>query len=470
MKCRRLESRFSLRGAWHRRWCGECRAAQSVDARIARGVAQIKAEPVSMSGLEKTLAELDLPAPAASSSRPVGRRGWAPLTTRRALIGVGLGMAAVLIALAFPGRSQTAVLAETLAAMERASSFHFKETGYGLDGRVVHSETWYANGRTRLDGAEEVVIDDGRESRTYRRGSRVVKVDHSVRERVEPLGAPGQFLRQTLADKRSYNPAVRVEEQTLTDSHGRRVSRYKIYTPQKGAMPADYPYTDSRFILWVDLKSHLPTRWEEWVKRRHDGRWQLNSQVSQIEFDVPIPDQVFRNPLPSSMPLVEFDMRKRAEGNLVSEITRAAQIITLRTLYLSEEGDVILAFAPWGEAKARVNPDLPGEIRKFGDDRGMEYAPMREVLFRQGSSVETRFTPLKPRRAGAPWPRKFHFTLRLKDGEEVFFHDVPAPAPPYVSAREIPDYWFTNGKPVGYLEEKRQKARAEYLQQSARPA
>ncbi len=126
---------------------------------------------------------------------------------------------------------------------------------------------------------------------------------------------------------------------------------------------------------------------------------------------------------------------------------------------------MIVSFGAWGEAKAHLNPDLPGRITSFTDERRIEYVWMREVGFTLYGSVETRMTPLTPRKSGDPWPRKFSFAFQLKDGETVYFTGVPAPPLPYVSVREIPDYSFTNGKPAAYLEAKRREMRAAHRAQ-----
>ncbi len=462
MKCQDFKYHDRILSGWHSFFCAECRAARGADRLTARGITQMQGEPSSDAGMARTLQALGLSAGAVGSARAVGRRGPALVTTRRVLLGAGLAVLGVFLGTAFLGRSETRVLAETLAAMAKASSFHFKETGFWPDGREIRSETWYSHGRTRIEGDRLIVIDDGQESRMYQRGSQVVRVDRSFRERIEPLGSPGGFLRQTLADKRSYNPKVRWEQRRERDARGNELTRIDIFTPGKGESPSRDPYSESWFILWVDPRTHLPLRWEERGKQKQGGQWQLIHRVGPIEFNHPIPDRIFRDPLPGNRQLVEFDERKRAEGSLTTRVAASGERITLRALYLSQEEDVIVIFAPWGEAKARVNPDFPASLERFRDDRGTEYVPMREIQFHSGSSVETRLTPLAPRGGGDPRPRQFSFTLKLKNGEEVEFRDLPAPRPPYASVREFPDYSFTNGKPAGYLEAQRQKARAEY--------
>ena len=58
MRCRRIPHNAKPASRWHRRWCAGCRAAHTVDAEIARGIAQMQAELAPAGGLARTLAAI----------------------------------------------------------------------------------------------------------------------------------------------------------------------------------------------------------------------------------------------------------------------------------------------------------------------------------------------------------------------------------------------------------------------------
>ena len=75
MECLRLTEGTKLLDRWHRLWCADCRANRHADGVIARGVSQMRAQPVMAEGLARTLAALDLGPPTPTRrGLPAGRR------------------------------------------------------------------------------------------------------------------------------------------------------------------------------------------------------------------------------------------------------------------------------------------------------------------------------------------------------------------------------------------------------------
>src|SRR4051812_13642022 len=122
MSCRKLHRYTGFAQLAHRLWCPACRAARSVDPVIGRGVAQLQAEPAPAEGLTRTLDALGLSG--AEQDRSLARHGSraphsTPARARRLVAGAGLAALGVALALAFFGRTETAVFAETVAALRK---------------------------------------------------------------------------------------------------------------------------------------------------------------------------------------------------------------------------------------------------------------------------------------------------------------------------------------------------------------
>src|SRR5437764_14559476 len=112
MSCRKLHRYTRFAQVTHRLWCPACRAARSIDPVIARGVAQLQAEPAPSGGLTKTLDALGLSG--VGEDRSGARHGLrvqhppAGFRARRLVAGMGLAALGAALALAFFGHTETA--------------------------------------------------------------------------------------------------------------------------------------------------------------------------------------------------------------------------------------------------------------------------------------------------------------------------------------------------------------------------
>src|SRR5438552_1440442 len=216
----------------HRLWCSECRAARSVDQVIERGVAQLQAEPISSQGLARTLGALGLGS--AEADRAAAARPYlsVPFAAQRMAAGIGLAVLGVILALTFFSRTETAVFAQTIAALRKVRSYDWTgvEVRYG---RPQRWEMWYSSGRSREQIGDLTIVNDGDHQRSYKAGSGVVIVDRSFpagNNRMTQLLQPGGFLSRVEAMRHDPGWRIRVEERTSRTPDGRAVQRFEIST------------------------------------------------------------------------------------------------------------------------------------------------------------------------------------------------------------------------------------------------
>ncbi|HZO87573.1 MAG TPA: hypothetical protein VFB38_04480 [Chthonomonadaceae bacterium] len=92
MNCRRLHPGARPASAWHRLWCPECRAAESVDAAIAAGIERMQLEPIPADGIARTRAAVGLDSVPQGQYLPVRRRAFRRLSLSAGLLAAALSI------------------------------------------------------------------------------------------------------------------------------------------------------------------------------------------------------------------------------------------------------------------------------------------------------------------------------------------------------------------------------------------
>jgi hypothetical protein len=453
MKCERLLHLPGGMDRWHRLWCRECRAAQAADGVIARGVAQLQAEPVSPEAFAETLSALGLGGvgggPSLSGDRPDRRAA-----TRRLPLGAGLAAAALFAAATFFPRSEMGALAATMAALRQVSSYHW--TGVWVsNGQPLRHEAWYQGGRYREEMGDKTTVDDGQQRRSHRAGTRVLFVDRSAlarRPNAASLYEPDGFLKRIQEMQQQPGWFVRVEEGDTQTPEGRRL-QFQIFMTMDSRVHPTHNQR-SRVTLLVDPGTRLPVRWvnDEW----RDGKWQVSSRVDRIDYDVAVPDQVFQLKTPPGTRTVSVDWSHRARARLVARTASDGSEVVLRAIDQTAQADVMVSVAHEKEGTR-----LPIFQMQATDERGRVYI---DGWFNyQASTYEMKWlVPLVPRRPGEQAPRRLTLTAELTNLEKVTFRDLPAPPPAYETVGELPPYVDTPLTNSAEVEKVRTRARAQY--------
>ncbi len=95
MKCHTLHDRNFAARWWHRRWCRECRTAQSVDTFIRFGLMQMKAQPLESPGLDGLLSALPLRVGGRNVRRASARMAGVWLRRKARSVGIALVLGGV---------------------------------------------------------------------------------------------------------------------------------------------------------------------------------------------------------------------------------------------------------------------------------------------------------------------------------------------------------------------------------------
>jgi hypothetical protein len=458
MTCGRWTREPGALDRWHRLWCGECRAAQRVDALIMTGVTKLRAEPVAPEALAATLRALDLESGAATRTLPNDRLNG-HVGARRLLLGAGLAALALFAALTFFPRAEMGALAATMAALRQVSTYHW--TGVWVShGQPLRWESWYAEGQYREDLGDKTTVDDGQQRRSHRAGTRVQFVDRSAlarRPNAASLYEPDGFLKRIQQMQREPGWFVRVEEGEEQTPEGRRL-RFQIFMSMDRRV---HPTHDqkSRVTLLVDPGTRLPVRWvnEEW----RDAKWQLSNRVDRIEYDVAVPDRVFQLQMPPGTRTVNVDWSHRTRARLAAQTAADGREVVLRAIDQTAEGDVLVSVAHAKEGD-RLQPPTPQVVdMQATDERGRVYvdassghiAPTFEVWW---------LVPLVPRKPGEPGPRRLTITAELNPRVMVTFRDLPAPPPAYETVGELPPYIDSPCTNPLEVEKIRARGRAQY--------
>jgi outer membrane lipoprotein-sorting protein len=446
MSCRKLHGYTGFAQKTHRLWCPECRAARSIDPVIARGVAQLRAEPDSTPGLTSTLEALGLSV--AGEAGPGARHGWrtprpAPAGARRIVAVMGLVALAVALALAFFGRTETTVFAQTMAALRKVRSYHW--TGVMEDGGWQQPwEVWYSPGHYREQIGDQTTVDDGIHKRRYKAGSRVVIVDRSNLTGDGPwaqLLQPGDFLSRMGAMKRDNGWRMTINRQTTRTRGGERLDAYELTAISPGKLHG-VDFQKSRMVFRVDSGTKLPVSWvvTEW----QSGREQLRVRVDRIDYNTAFPASLFDLKAPAGTRELEIDRRPRDQVQLATQTTPRGWKIILHALDLTREGDVLVTVsqvlpAPGGGGSGpqaeRPQPD-PVPLKELRDDRGTVYADTHNDQIAGTYTVFWLVSPVPPG-ANGPWPQRCTVAVQVEDGENVTFRDIPVQPPALESVLQL---------------------------------
>lgn len=306
MKCQRLNPDAKLSNGWHRLWCAECRAAHDVDAVIARGIAQMQAEPVPPEGLARTLAAVGLRKVEAAQPASATRRRYAPVATRRtALVAGALIVALVLFGAFLNGGRQgvDAVLAQTMEAMSKVRTVHFVEKKI-IDGVAREREEWFKFPDKQRSEEKGRLISINNRRRTLSiitdRSPNVAVIGSAI-----GIGFHADWLTETGL------------QQAINNSDGqviRKITRESTAQEQDGKsfllielQINDLNHESNEFArLWIDRDSHLVVAWEDWEVRKRDGKVTWRTVVERVDYNVDLPDSLFSMDIPKGAEVRDF--------------------------------------------------------------------------------------------------------------------------------------------------------------------
>lgn len=310
----------------HVRLCAPCRQNRAEWLSLSRQIERLEDEPVPSALKDRLITDAVTAAASArarsTSSSPERPRVMEVLKMRKAPLAAGLVV--ILVAIGFwllPSRRGDFALADVARAMSKVKSVHF--VGWKLDssGNRKKMEGWIKGSskvRWRTEGAGYVndAADDG---------ERVVEIWGSggfQRATIRPSKGSAEWSRQGLSADLFYGHGLlrdlqdTIRPYTVTSRQtalpdGRRVVVYELNRPSDKTL----------LLLTVDRDTDLIVR-AEGFKDLESGR-EKTLAIERIEYNVEIPDSVFRLAIPrgaqvtdllSPLPAAPADVVERREA------------------------------------------------------------------------------------------------------------------------------------------------------------
>jgi hypothetical protein len=380
--------RGGLRLAAHTWSCGRCREEARRARRIEGALASLEPhEPPE--GLRGRLVAL---AAGEGALRPgqAGRR-WRALRWGVAAVAVLTLAAGVLVT---RGERQSA-LAQALDGLRNAKTIHFvawadvpdtpRRLEFWIAGeqRFRQEETWTLKGVSQ----KEFTVQVGRRVSVYREPSKTLEIDE------RPAGSALHDLGQLPLHPEVLGAAVAEDirgrggsfrEQAGVDSSGRPVVRYYA---------SDLSDTPTSFVFTLDARTKRLIALE--ASEYRDGKWYRVGHFDPIEYDIPLPDDLFAIAPPPGTRVTERTWWATRRDRVLQEAAVGEWQIAIRSLDIRDNGDVIVSLSRKLLAGGSWNEGAPPWGR-LTDDQGQRYAEMPVFGVDNGFWTLT-FTPVDRR-------------------------------------------------------------------------
>jgi outer membrane lipoprotein-sorting protein len=260
-----------------------------------------------------------------------------------------------------PHRVAAAALRRMQTAIQDARSMHETHWRLAPDGRRIQlGETWYQQGKWRLEDRERGQIDVFNGGRIWTYTTKTNQV--TVRSTSGPFGynPSGFSLAAMQRDFARWGWHNQVRLLGKGRANGRPVWQFAI----------EQPRSFERQVLQVDATTDLPQQTE--FQRLSEGRW-ITEAAARYEYNRLLPAALFEPRFPASARRIDWDRerevwRRRLERGIArQEIARRR--IVLRNLWVNADGDVFLLYTA-GKTPGGIYGDWKVELT---DDLGTRY-------------------------------------------------------------------------------------------------
>jgi len=352
---------------------------------------------------------------------------------------------ALLVALAWVEMRPEPVLARALKATESARTVH---TVMKWRNGSMQIESWaegwqkYRVVTTRAsdDGGtqQHIVVHNGDKEWDY------LTITNEVHVMEEDLGRPKEDIIGA-----TINPAILLNwALELKEKQHAQIEEYEDRLPdgQVVHVVAAQWESDRRELLFIDLSTNRLVRAES--QSLANGQWHIESELETIEYDRPMPQELFTFEPPEGAKVVIHDWWKKRRYEGLAEDTRADWRVVVHSVEVAQDGTVFISLSRINVGNRRINDAVPPRGRLI-DEQGRKYAEHNSYGVERECWTLT-FSPIEPRKAMEPLPQQFTIELNpyvpspeLPDawrhrGETMRFENIPAhPLPPYLIAPNV---------------------------------
>ncbi|MBP6963726.1 MAG: hypothetical protein KBC96_04895 [Armatimonadetes bacterium] len=272
----------------HKTLCGTCRRSKTEWTRLSRGIERLEDEQFPPSLDEKLLADAMTASAKARQATPIRSRASEVFTMRRVTYAAGFVVILLLVgAFLFPRMQGNAAIADAMQAMRQVKTCHFTGSMPDDHGGRMEIEGWFkAPDRLYVHNGDshESYVLDGKEIIIERDKVTISKNDTDV----QSIFVGGLF-RRTMS-LYQYFDKVDVKKDVLPNGHEALV----ITTHEKQR------YYEGTAVFTIDRNTDLMVS-----IREYDKQGELTTELDNFEYDVPIPDSVFKVEIPDSLPVTD---------------------------------------------------------------------------------------------------------------------------------------------------------------------
>ena len=272
----------------HKMLCATCRRSTREWTRLSRGIERLEDDTFPPSLDKKLLADAMTASARARQTSPIRSRASEAFTMRRFKYAAGLVVILLLVgAFLFPRMRGNAAIADAMQAMAQVKTCHFTGTMQSENGDRAEIEGWFkAPDRLHVHNgsSHESYLLDGKEIIIEKDKVTISKNDTDV----QSIFVGGLFRRAMSLYQ--YFDKVDVKKDVLPNGHEALV----ITTHEKQR------YYEGTAVFTIDRATDLMVSIREYNKQG-----ELTTELDSFEYDVPIPDSVFKVEIPDSLPVTD---------------------------------------------------------------------------------------------------------------------------------------------------------------------
>jgi len=377
---RALRTRLAL--AWHRSRCAKCRAMAEDAVVIAGALAELPRWPMPADLGERLLA-----APSRVGTVSDERTG------RRLGRGTKIGLVAAAVAvaaaawLALHRGDNAGALAQALGELRNAETIHFVARPGEAEADRETIEFWirdeaHFRQEERKDGkVSHVCVQQGDVRRSYTAWSNTYaltkgQIGTGLHDFGQLLLYPDMLLRSLGVEHDSRIPeGTQHTEKRATEGEGRSVVEYRVPVGER-----------ERVIFTLDRETGRIAALDG--EGLDGAAWRRVLRFDQIEYNVPIPDEVFVLEPPEGATVVERAWWETRRQQVLAEVgAEEGIVLRLHSVDLQDNRDVIVSLSEH-KPMAADGKQLPYLMYgRLIDDRGHGYAQLPSMGYEPDSIV-----------------------------------------------------------------------------------
>lgn len=387
---RRLRARLAL--AAHRRRCPKCRViAQDADV-IAGALAELPRWRMPV-GLDERLLATPSRVRTMSDERPRRRLGRG---TKLGLVAAAIAVAAAGWLALHRGEKQGA-LAQALEEVRNAETIHFvarpdqTEADRETIEFWIRDETHFRQEKSKDGKLSWVCVQQGDVQRSYTAWSNTYNLTRG--QIGTGLHDFGQLLLHTdlllpsLARHYQNPEGTRHTEERIRDEDGRDAVRHtlQIEGPERVTFSTD---AKTGRIMALECEA------------LDAGTWRRVMWFDGIEYNIPIPDEVFRLEPPEGATVLEYTWWETRKHQVLAEVgAEEGIVLRLHSVDVRDDGDVIVSLSEHKPIAPDGRQLLYQLYGRLVDDQGRGYAQLRSMGCESDNIVADRDGQLRSRSA-----------------------------------------------------------------------